>query len=101
MAPDRVVRAQVRRLTDLPNIGRAGAGDFQLLGFTHPEQICGQNPREMYERLGQLKGSRQDPCVLDVLTSVTEFLAGGPPRPWWEYSAQRKAGSRNAEAPSK
>jgi len=94
MAPDKVVREKVRSLTDLPNIGKAGAEDLRRLGFSLPEQLVGQDPVRLYERLSALKGCRQDPCVLDVFTSITEFLAGHPPRPWWEFSAIRKSANR-------
>jgi hypothetical protein len=33
---------------------------------------------------------RHDPCVLDVFISVTRFMAGDAPQPWWAYTAQRK-----------
>lgn len=94
MAPDKVVREKVRSLTDLPNIGKACAEDLHHLGFSLPEQLVGQDPVRLYERLSALKGCRQDPCVLDVFTSVTEFLAGNPPRPWWEFSTIRKSAIR-------
>ena len=34
---------------------------------------------------------RHDPCVLDVFMSITRFMDGDPPRPWWDYTAERKA----------
>jgi hypothetical protein len=91
MSPDKVVREKTRSLTDLPNIGKAAAADLRRLGFSTPEQIAGQDPHDMYERLCVLTGVRQDPCVLDVFTSVTDFLSGNPPRPWWDFSAIRKS----------
>ncbi len=91
MSPDKVVREKTRSLTDLPNIGKAGAADLRRLGFNTPEQIAGHDPHDMYKRLCVLTGARQDPCVLDVFTSVTDFLSGNPPRPWWEFSAIRKS----------
>ncbi|MFW9615571.1 helix-hairpin-helix domain-containing protein [Aquabacterium sp.] len=36
-------------------------------------------------------GLRQDPCVLDTLISVTCFMQGDEARPWWHYTAERKA----------
>lgn len=90
MHPDKVVRERVRRLTDLPNIGPACAGDLQRLGIDAPAQLIGQDPRELYERLCVLTGTRQDPCVLDVFISITRFMAGEPARPWWHYTAERK-----------
>lgn len=44
----------------------------------------------MYETLCAKTGVRHDPCVIDVFISVTRFMAGETPRPWWDYTAQRK-----------
>ncbi|MES2017776.1 MAG: helix-hairpin-helix domain-containing protein [Pseudomonadota bacterium] len=90
MSPNKVVRARVRRFTDLPNIGPAMARDFELLGFTEPAQLIGADPYELYLALCVATGARQDPCVLDVFMSVTDFLSGGPAAPWWDFTAQRK-----------
>ena len=90
MNPVKVVRARVRRFTDLPNIGPALARDFELLGYTEPAQLAGADPLELYHALCVATGSRQDPCVLDVFISVTHFLSGGEPAPWWHYTEQRK-----------
>lgn len=91
MNPDKVERTRLRRLTDLPNIGKAAAEDLRLLGFEEPAQIAGACPYEMYRRLCELSGARHDPCVIDVFMSVTEFLKGEPARPWWAYTEARKA----------
>jgi len=90
MNPARVVRARVRELTDLPNIGKAMADDLRLLGIREPAQLAGVSPFELYERLSRLTGQRQDPCVLDVFMSITAFMNGKPPRPWWDFTAARK-----------
>jgi Pathogenicity locus len=90
MNPKKVDRSRLNRLADLPNIGKAGAGDLVLLGIESPEQLVGKDPFELYDRLCHLTGLRQDPCVLDVLISVTRFMAGDEPRPWWEYTEERK-----------
>ncbi len=90
MNPAKVRRDHVRELTDLPNIGPAMALDLRLLGFEHPLQLAGQDPQALYDRLNDLTGVRQDPCVLDVLVSVTRFMDGEEPRPWWHYTPERK-----------
>jgi len=90
MHPDKVSRSRLHRLTDLPNIGPACAGDLERLGIHTPAQLAGQDAHDLYERLCVLTGTRQDPCVLDVLVSVTRFMAGEPARPWWHYTAERK-----------
>jgi hypothetical protein len=90
MHPAKVVRERVRRFTDLPNIGKAAAGDFMLLGFKSPAEITGQDPLVLYHDLCRATGVRQDPCVLDVFISVTRFLGGESPKLWWEYTEERK-----------
>ncbi len=90
MNPARVCRAQVNKFTDLPNVGAAMARDFARLGFTSPDQLAGRDPYQLYQALCRETRTRQDPCVLDVFMSVTRFLAGESPKPWWNYTAERK-----------
>lgn len=90
MNPHKVDRTRVKQLTDLPNVGQATAGDLRLLGFCSPEQLAGESPFEMYERLCEKTGQRHDPCVIDVFMSVTQFMNGEPARPWWEFTETRK-----------
>lgn len=90
MHPAKVVRSRVKNFTDLPNIGPASARDFELLGFSQPSQLVGADPWHLYQALCVASGTRQDPCVLDVLMSVTDFLAGAQPKAWWDYTEERK-----------
>jgi hypothetical protein len=90
MHPGKVDRTRVAALTDLPNIGKASAADLRLLGVDKPSQLVGKSALEMYEALCAKTGVRHDPCVLDVFMSVTRFMAGDAPQPWWAYTAQRK-----------
>ncbi len=90
MHPSKVDRKRLRVLTDLPNVGPATAGDLIRLGYENPSDLKGADPVELYERLCRITGQRHDPCVLDVFMSITSFLAGGTPKHWREYTAQRK-----------
>ena len=90
MNPAKVRRDRLSALTDLPNIGPAMARDLRLLGFDTPAQLAGQDPQDLYDRLCRLTGKHQDPCVLDVFVSVTRFMDGDDPRPWWDYTPERK-----------
>ena len=90
MHPNKVDRERLKQLTDLPNIGPAGAGDLQLLGIQSPSDLRGKDPLKMYQTLCTKTGLRHDPCVLDVFISVTRFIDGDPPQPWWCYTAERK-----------
>ena len=90
MNPTKVARDKLLRFTDLPNIGPAAALDFEVLGFSSPSEVVGADPLELYRDLCAATGSRQDQCVLDVFMSVTDFLAGGSPQPWWHFTELRK-----------
>jgi hypothetical protein len=90
MNPSKVLREKVLLLTDLPNIGKAGEADLRLLGITQPEQLVGMNPYQMYERLCTQTKTEHDPCVIDVFISITRFMSGEEPKPWWEFTAERK-----------
>lgn len=90
MNPDKVIRECVRRLTDLPNVGKATASDLLLLGIRTPAQLADHCPLEMYRRLCQKTKQRHDPCVIDVFMSITEFMKGAPAQPWWHFTEERK-----------
>ena len=90
MHPDKVIREKLVKLTDLPNIGKASAADLVLLGITKPSDLLGQDPYAMYERLCDITNLRHDPCVIDVFISITRFINGDEPKPWWHYTAERK-----------
>ena len=91
MNPAKVVRDRIRTLTDLPNVGPAVAADLHRLGIDSPEQLRGRDAFALYDQLCAITGCRQDPCVIDVFLSIIRFMEGDEARPWWHYTAQRKA----------
>jgi hypothetical protein len=92
MAPAAKARraADCEQLEQLPNIGPSAAADLRALGIRHPSDLAGRDPLALYRALCRLRGTRQDPCVLDVFMAATDFMAGAAPRPWWAYTARRK-----------
>jgi hypothetical protein len=78
------------RLEQIPNVGPKIAGLIRRLGVKTPEDINGRDPYRMYEDLCRLGGKRYDPCVLDVFISAVDFMGGGPAKPWWKFTAERK-----------
>lgn len=90
MHPSKVFRENVRLLTDLPNIGKAGAADLELLGIKKPDDLVGQDPYELYERLCFITDKIHDPCVIDVFISITSFIKGKEPKVWWDFTDERK-----------
>lgn len=91
MHPAKVRREAVRELTDLPNVGKATAADLHRLGIHTPQDLLGCDAYALYRELCRLDGVRHDPCVLDVLLSLVDFIQGGAAQPWWAFTAMRKA----------
>ena len=85
--PDRETAA---KLDALPNIGKSISKDLASIGITHPKQLIGANPLELYDRLCEQKSAVVDPCVIDVFMSAIAFMEGGKPKPWWEFTPERK-----------
>ena len=78
-------------LRALPNIGPAIAKKLLRLGIERPDDLRGQDPEQLFRRLCDLDGRRHDPCLLDTFVAAVDHANGAPPRPWWQYSRQRKA----------
>jgi hypothetical protein len=90
MNPKKVIREKTEKLTDLPNIGTSLAKDLERIGIDTPEKLEGEDPYGLYKKLCEITGRRQDPCVLDVFMSITDFMNGGEPEVWWSYTDKRK-----------
>ena len=80
----------VAALEDIPNVGPAVAADLRRLGITAPADLLGRDPYALYEGLWEKTGQRHDPCLLDTFIAAVRFMAGGPKKPWWAYTAERK-----------
>ena len=89
--PKAVIAAQAVQLTDIPNIGRSIAADLVQAGIRTPQHVRSMDPSAIYEALRTPMGQRHDPCVLDVFLAAHDFMNGGAVRPWWAFTAQRKA----------
>src|ERR1700693_1063139 len=83
-------RAKIAALEDLPNVGKAVAADLRELGIRAPAQLRHKDPFALYDRLNRRTGVRHDPCLLDTFIAAVRFVEGGPAKPWWAYTAERK-----------
>ena len=86
----RKAAAKAANLEDLPNVGASIAADLRAAGIRQPWQLKRKDPYALYDRLNRVTGLRHDPCVLDTFIAVVRFVRGGPPRPWWAFTAERK-----------
>ena len=81
----------VVRLQEIPNVGPKMAAALIKLGVTSLEDAAGGDPDEMYYELCAIDAKRHDPCVRDVFAAAVSYADGGPARPWWEFTPDRKA----------
>jgi hypothetical protein len=85
-----------RRLRDLAGVGPAIEGDLRLLDVHSVSALAARDGDELYNRLCEITGTRQDPCVLDTLRCVVAQARdphlSSEQRNWWWWSRQRKEG---------
>jgi len=89
MSPD-IGTASSSDLLELVNVGPAVARYLEGVGITQTSQLAGRDAIEIYEEMCAASGRRLDPCLLDTVMSAVEQADGGPARPWWDYTAERK-----------
>jgi hypothetical protein len=89
MSPD-IGTASSSTLLELANVGPAVARYLERVGTTETSQLAGRDAIEIYDEMCAASGRRLDPCLLDTVMSAVEQADGGPARPWWDYTAERK-----------
>ena len=83
-------RHDIKKLQDIPNVGKAIEKDFIVLGIKEPIELIGKDPYQMYSDLCGVTSKRYDPCVIDIFISAVRYMEGGPPKKWWEFTNERK-----------
>jgi len=85
-----MIRNEIKNFQDIPNVGKAIEKSFILMGLNKPVELVEKDPYKMYQELCNIKQQRQDPCVLDIFISAINYMKGGPPKKWWEFTKERK-----------
>jgi len=80
----------VKKFTDIPNIGPATAKDFELIGLRSPNELKGKDGIKLFKKLCKESGVEHDPCTADVFLAAIDFMNGGTPKKWWEFTEKRK-----------
>lgn len=84
-------RINIKDFQAIPNVGKVTAKEFLRLGLNKPMDLVGQNPYQLFDELCVLSQQQLDPCLLDVFISAVNFMEGGAPRKWWEFTQERKS----------
>ncbi len=78
-----------KNLQVIPGIGKSLSEDLFELGYRDVGELRGEDPQSMYDELSELKGSRQDPCVLYVFRCAVYFADHEEHDPellkWWNW----------------
>lgn len=77
-------------LLEMANVGPKVVGYLARVGITERAQLAGRDPVELFHEVSTRTGRPQDPCLLDTFMSVVDQADGRPPRPWWDYTEERK-----------
>ena len=75
-------------LRQIPGVGPATESDLVALGITEVEQLVGQDPQLLFERLTVHQGGYTDRCNLYVHRCAVYYAEGGrDPRllQWWSW----------------
>jgi len=83
-------RIDIKKLQDIPNVGKVIESNFLLIGINKPGELVGRDPYKMYRDLCNVTGEQYDPCVIDIFISAVKYMEGGPAKKWWEFTAERK-----------
>ncbi len=80
-------------LQRIPGVGPSIARDLRQLGVRHVADLKRRDPEQLYESLSQLRGVRQDPCVLYTFRCAAYFARTARPDPrrlkWWWWKDHR------------
>ena len=90
-------RSDVKRLTDIPNVGKAVNRDLELIGIHRPGDLIGKDPYKLYDKLCHITQQRHDHCMIDVFISAVRYMEGEPAQKWWAYTAERKVEMKKRE----
>lgn len=88
-----MIRSDIKEFRKIPNVGVVIEKKLKTLGMCEPIDLVGKDPYQLYKDLCRITKKKHDPCVLDVFISAVRYIEGGPPKKWWEYTAERKSHS--------
>ncbi len=86
-------RRPADELQTIPGVGPCIARDLRQLGVQTVGDLGRRDPERMYRRLSEIRGARQDPCVLYTFRCAVYYARTPRPDParlkWWWWKEQR------------
>jgi hypothetical protein len=77
------------RLMTIPGVGKSIAGDLYDIGIRSPEELRGNEPELLYERICAHQKKRIDRCLLYEMRCVVYFVSKEKHDPellkWWNW----------------
>ena len=87
------IRRPKDELQTIPSIGPSLAADLRDLGIRRVADLRRRDPERLYTRLNELRGQRQDPCVLYTFRCAVYYARTARPKPellkWWHWKDRR------------
>jgi len=82
-------KRKVDELQAIPGIGPSLAENLRSLGVKRVADLKGRDPQRLYDKLNQLTGVRQDPCVLYTFRCAVYYASHKRHDPeklkWWNW----------------
>jgi len=79
-------------LLQIPGIGPSICQDLHEIGIFKINDLVGQSPQSLYDRLCQVRNAAIDRCVLYVFRCAVYFAENKQPDPellkWWRWKDQ-------------
>jgi hypothetical protein len=76
-------------LRRIPGVGVSIAQDFRNLGIERIDDLRGQDPQALYDRLCEFQGTHVDRCMLYVMRCAVYYASEFPHDPellkWWSW----------------
>lgn len=86
-------QSTLNELRRIPSIGKACAYDLWKIGIKKTDDLKYRNPKELYERLNELTGTRHDICMLYTFRCAVYFASTKKPSPeklkWWYWKDKK------------
>jgi hypothetical protein len=64
----------LRQFRTLPSVGKAVSLDLWNMGFRNVNELKGQNPMKLYEKLNHITGMKHDICMLYTFRCIVHFV---------------------------